>query len=173
VERIAVCHLPEQIEGAGTAFEDSNNSSSLRGVSPLKLRRAQFGYRYSLQRVPPRKVLDDFCGVRFSVANAASRARRNIRSLAIFVRSACARCSYSGIERAPPDRGPCLKRSSASSLEVMRLSSALKLDNAVAPDVEVAWVNGAETRIGPKTRRWSRSSQAEPASFIQGSPSLV
>ena len=99
-------------------------SASLRGVSSLTLRPAQCGCRYSLQRVPPRKVLDDFCGVRFSVANAASRARRNTRSLAIFVRYARARCSYSGIERGPPDSGSCLKRSSASSLEVMKLSSA-------------------------------------------------
>ncbi len=100
-------------------------SSSLRGVSSLKLRPAQCGCRYSLQRVPPRKVLEDFCGVRFSVANAASRARRNTRSLAIFVRSARARCSYSGMERGPPDSGSCLKKSAASSLEVMKLSSAL------------------------------------------------
>jgi len=74
--------------------------------------------------------------VRFSVANAASRARRNTRSLAIFVRSARARCSYSGIERGPPDSRFDLKRSSAFSLEAMKISFAFKLRNAVPPDVE-------------------------------------
>jgi hypothetical protein len=145
-------------------------SSSLLGVSSLKLRPAQCGCRYSLQCVPTRKVLDDFCGVRFSVADAASRARRNTRSLAIFVRSARARCSYSGIERGPPDRGSCLKKSSASSLEVMKLSAALNCVTPRRPMLEFAWVNGPVTRIVPKTRRCSRSSQAEPASFM---PSLV
>ena len=108
-----------------------------------------------------RLFVDDFCGVRFSVATAASRARRNSRSLAIFVRSARARCSYSGIERGPPDRGSCLKRSSASSLEIMKLSTALDCVTTVPPDVGFAWVNSPVTRIVPKTRRCSRSGQGE------------
>lgn len=101
-----------------------------RPFQASQLRPAQCDCRYSSERVPRRKVLDGFCGVRFSVADAASRARRNTRSLAIFVRSARARSSYSGIERGPSDRGCCLKRSSACSLEVMKLSSAL---NCVTP----------------------------------------
>ncbi len=129
-ERIAVCDPPNRSKVPERRSRNRTISSSLRGVSSLKLQPAQCGSRYSLQRVPPRNVLDDFCGVRFSIASAASRARRNTRSLAIFVRSARARCSYSGIERGPRDRGSCLKRSSASSLEVMKLSSAL---NCVTP----------------------------------------
>ena len=81
-----------------------------------------------------RKVFQDFCCVRCSVAlavssglgaDSASRARRNTRSLAVFVRSTRARCSYSGIELGPPDNRFCLKRRSASSLEVMTISLAL------------------------------------------------
>jgi hypothetical protein len=121
----------------------------VQGVSRVKLRLAQCDCRYSSERVPRRKVLDGFCDVRSSVADAASRARRNTRSVAIFVRSARARCSYSGIEREPPDRGCCLKRSSASSLEVMKLFR-FKLRHAAPPDVEFALVNGAVTRIVPK-----------------------
>jgi hypothetical protein len=36
------------------------------------------------------------------------------------------------------------------------------LRNAEPPDVEIAGVNGAATRIVPKTRRCSRSSEAKP-----------
>ena len=111
--------------------------------SSLTVQPAQCGCRYSLQRVPRLNVLDDFCGVRFSVASAASRARRNTRSLAIFVRYARARCSYSGIERGPPDSGSCLKRSSASSLEVMKLSSAL---NCVTPSRLMWSLRGSTAR---------------------------
>jgi hypothetical protein len=89
-------------------------------------------------------------------ANSASRARRNLRSSAILVRSARARCSYSGIELRPPDRCFCLKSISAFSLEVMKMCFALKLRKAVSPEVEFAWVNGAVTRIIPKTRRRSQ-----------------
>jgi hypothetical protein len=59
-ERIAVCDLPEQIEGAGTPFEKPNSFLFAAGISSLKLRRAHCGCRYSSQRVPRRKVLDDF-----------------------------------------------------------------------------------------------------------------
>jgi hypothetical protein len=49
----------------------------------------------------------------------------------------------------------------------MKLSSAFKLRNAEPPDVEFALVNGAVTKIVPKTRRWCRLSQAKPASFMR------
>jgi hypothetical protein len=91
-------------------------------------------------------------------ANSASRASRNTRSLAIIVRSTRARCSYSGIELGPPDSHSRLKRSSALSLEVMEISFAFILRSAVPPDV---WANTDLTRIVPKMRRCSRSSQAE------------
>jgi hypothetical protein len=55
----------------------------------------------------------------------ASRARRNARSLAVFVRSARARCSYSGVELRLPDSRSFLKRSSAFSLEVISIRSPL------------------------------------------------
>ena len=138
---MAFCNLPNRSKALER--HSRNRKISLGGVSSLAVRLAQCGCRYSLQRVPPRKVLDDFCGVRFSVANAASRARRNTRSLAIFVRYARARCSYSGIERGPPDSGSCLKRSSASSLEVMKLSSAL---NCVTPSRLMWRLRGSTAR---------------------------
>jgi hypothetical protein len=86
-----------------------------------------------------REVFGDLSCVSFSVttpvssgleASSASCVRRNARSLAVFVRSASARCSYSGIGLRSPDCCSCLKRSSAFSLEVMKISLALELRNA-------------------------------------------
>jgi hypothetical protein len=118
-------------------------------------------------RVPVcrREVFEDFCPAIFSfappissgfVADSASRARRNTRSLAVFVRSACARCSYSGIELWLPDDRSCLKRSSASSLDVIEISIVL---NRVTRSAEygVCVRQRHVTRIVPKRRcpvRW-------------------
>ncbi len=88
---------------------------------------------------------------------------------AFWLRPARCGCRYS-LQRVPPSRC-CLKRSSAFSLEVMKISFAFKLRNAVLPDVEFAWVNGLVTRIVPKTRGVVLGrGQAMPASFM---PSLV
>jgi hypothetical protein len=103
---------------------------------------------------------------------SASRARRNTRSLAVFARSARARCSYSGIELPSPDSRSCLKRSSAFSLEVMRISFALNLRNA-APLMWSLLGQRPLTRIVPKRRRWSCASQLKPVELIQVSPPLV
>lgn len=60
-------------------------------------------------------------------ASLASRARRKARSLAVFSRSAHARCSYSAAGACPSTNGCCcLKRSSAFCRRVIKLSLALR-----------------------------------------------
>ena len=107
---------------------------------------------------------ENFMEMAKSAAQGVSRRRRRGRRLASnSIHSAA-------IKGRPSGRPARFQKLSPDRRQPLPTNRSAKVRNA---GWQFAWANDPVMRIVPKTLRWSRSNQAEPARFIPGSPSLV